>query len=406
MVLGVGGFGITYLAQDYHRNQICAIKEYFPGDLAERDEAGSVSPNRRGGAGAFQDGLLIFRQETEILRLFAGEEGIVGFFRAFQENNTLYYVMEYLDGTSLSGLTKSLGEMIPIPFAAHIISRAGLALDRVHQKGILHLDVSPENIFILKSGLVKLIDFGAARYYTGCENKGVTVHLKPDFAPPEQYSSHAKRGPWTDVYALGATFYYMTTGRKIPAAPIRQEQSGGTLTSLAALAPDAGPQLSAGVEKATRLNPTERYQTVPEFIRDAGLERLATEGKTGLKNQGQQIGGGRHSPGLPRRQQPYLLFTNGVMQGNKWQITDGAEITLGRSSQHSNIVIPDLNISRVHCLIRYDWETGRFFIRDQSSNGTFTSDGRRFAKGMAQPLSPGEEFYLYARTFMIRVGLE
>jgi serine/threonine protein kinase len=439
MVLGVGGFGITYLAQDYQRNQICAIKEYFPGDLAARDEAGGVSPNTKGGAGAFQDGLLIFRQETEILRLFAGERGIVDFSRAFQENNTLYYVMEYLDGASLSGLTKSLGEIIPIPFAAHIISQAGLALERVHQKGILHLDVSPENIFILKSGSVKLIDFGAARYYTGRENKGVTVHLKPDFAPPEQYSSHAERGPWTDVYALGATFYYVTTGRKIPSAPIRQKQGGETLASLEALAPGADPQLSAGVEKAVRLNPAERYRTVAEFICGAGLERLATEGKTGdggfsgggmgriwaeikeqgrqiaggagerwaeIKNQGRQIIGGRNAPGIPRREQPYLLFTNDFMRGSKWHIADGSEITLGRSAQHSNIVIPDPNISRVHCLIRYDWGTSRFFIRDQSSNGTFGSDGRRFAKGIAQTLSPGEEFYLYARMFTIKVGLE
>jgi serine/threonine protein kinase len=444
MVLGVGGFGVTYLALDYLRNQICAVKEYFPGDLAARDEDGCISPKNKESEGAFQDGMLIFRQETEMLRLFAGERGIVDFSRAFQENNTLYYVMEYLDGASLYGLAKSMGETVPLNFAAHIITRAGWALDKVHQKGILHLDVSPENIFILKSGSVKLIDFGAARYYTDCGNKGVTVHLKPDFAPPEQYSSHAERGPWTDVYALGATFYYVTTGRKIPAAPIRQKQSGEVPASLGALAPDADPRLSAGVEKATRLNPAERYQSVPEFIRDAGLEQLAAEGKISggslsgiggvseiwaeireqgrqiiggvggrwaelkneIKNQRRQIVDGIHPPEPPRRAQPYLLCTNGSMRGVKWQIVDNAEIALGRSAQHSNIVISDLNISRVHCLIRYDWGTSRFFIRDQSSNGTFGSDGRRFAKGVVQPLSPGEEFYLYARTFTIKVGLE
>jgi hypothetical protein len=452
MVLGVGGFGVTYLAQDYLSHQICAIKEYFPDDLAARDEEGRVLPKSIGSADAFQDGMLIFRQETEILRLLAGERGIVNFTRAFQENDTLYYVMEYLDGANLYGLAKGLGETVPLNFAAHIITRAGWALDKVHQKGILHLDVSPENIFILKSGSVKLIDFGAARYYTGSGNQGITVHLKPDFAPPEQYLSHSKRGPWTDVYALGATFYYVTTGQKIPAAPIRQKQSGESLARLDVLASEAGPQLSAGVEKATRLNPAERYQSVPEFIRSAGLEQLAAEGHPGvgrfagnfpgaggmsdlwagikaqgrqikaqgrqivdgmggrlaefkneIKSQGRQIAAEVHSLG---RGQPYLLFTNGSMRGIKWQMADNMEIALGRSAQHSHVVIPDLNISRVHCLIRYDGSANRFLIRDQSSNGTYGSDGRRFAKGVAQPLSPGEEFYLYARTFTVKVGLE
>ncbi|MDR1192898.1 MAG: FHA domain-containing protein [Peptococcaceae bacterium] len=266
-VLGIGGFGITYLAMDTGAGATCAIKEYFPAALATRSgEGGGVAINGKSSREPFLHGIKVFQNEVSLLRGFQGEPLIVQARDYFEENGTAYFAMEYLDGVSLMGLARSGGNFIPYGFAKEILLKAGEALAKVHQKNLLHRDVSPENIFITREGQVKLIDFGATRYFVGEMSKSLSVVLKPGFAPPEQYSSRGNQGPWTDIYALAATFYYVLTGVKVPEAPDRL--SGKAVEKLTAMIPGLDHRVAEAVDKALRLNYKERYQTVDEFLRE------------------------------------------------------------------------------------------------------------------------------------------
>lgn len=212
-VIGFGGFGITYIGYDAALKHKIAIKEYLPGEFATRCEGDSAvtvfSSDEK--HEQFSDGIVKFVDEAKRLAKFQNVEGVVSIFDSFKENNTAYIVMEYLEGETLRekierekhiDFVESLNYIIPILDA----------LTEIHKEGILHRDISPDNIFVTNDNQVKLIDFGAARYATTTHSKSLSVIVKPGYAPMEQYRSRGDQGSWTDVYACAAVLYKMITG--------------------------------------------------------------------------------------------------------------------------------------------------------------------------------------------------
>jgi len=438
-VLGLGGFGITYLALDTLTQTTIAIKEYFPSSLAVREGDGTMKFNGKGDTRVFDHGMRAFIREAQSLHKFIGAENIVQVSHAFNENGTAYFVMEYLNGINLKVLRKGMGGKPPFVFAYNILLTLAKALGKVHEAGLLHRDVSLENVFVTKDGRVKLIDFGATRYYVGDESRSLAIVLKPGFAPPEQYTSKGEQGPWTDVYALAATFYNFVSGARVPEAPDRL--AGTQLQPLSELVPGIDKRLSAVIDKALALNFKKRYQSMDEFenaLRKYGpgeAEEVVFEGagndavmENYLPGKPPQ-GNGRLDSGsvvpsskagdsvlmrLAKRAVhrlrisgvPYVRVTTGVQRGEKWAIPYNTDIRIGRQTGTNHIVITDSAISREHCVVRYDQKNGIFFIKDVSSNGTFDEKGKRYEKGRDVVLIPGGGFYLSQNRLMVRVGLE
>jgi serine/threonine protein kinase len=222
-VLGVGGFGMTYLAWDSHLEKPVAIKEYLPGELATRveggTEAGSVMPISGERAADYRWGLERFLQEARTLARFE-HPNIVRVLRYFEANRTAYMVMDYERGEPL----KTVLQHNPQPPEALLKELArplleGLAV--VHAGGFLHRDIKPENIVVRASGQPVLIDFGAARHAIGGSTRSLTAVLTPGYAPLEQYSGEGKQGPWTDLYAFAGVLYRAVTNHAPPDAVSR-----------------------------------------------------------------------------------------------------------------------------------------------------------------------------------------
>ena len=263
-VLGQGGFGITYIAQDYQTKERVAIKEYLPTDFAGRDRGSSsvqiYSGERKDN---FEYGKVQFLQEAKTLAAFNGDEHIVRIYSYFEENNTAYFVMEYVDGCALDKYMAQKGGRLSVDEANRLLLPLMQSLDKVHAKGIVHRDIAPDNIIITKDSNAKLIDFGAARYSTGEKSKSLDVILKHGFAPREQYMRRGRQGPYTDVYALAATYYYAITGKVPPDAIERTEED--VLFPPSSLGVKISAKTEDALLKALEITSSERYQSMGEF---------------------------------------------------------------------------------------------------------------------------------------------
>lgn len=227
--LGHGGFSVTYLAWDALLLHKVAIKEYLPSEYATRRPGESRLTIFSGKEGEyFQFGKEKFLDEAKRLSAFQNEDGIVHVYDCFSANETAYLVMEYLDGITLSEYLKKetavspQGRIAPEE-AISMLTPVMLSLQRVHDSGMIHRDIAPDNIMLLKDGGVRLIDFGAARHAVHDCGKSMTVIIKDGYSPEEQYNSHGVQGPAADVYALSATLYQMITGITPPGAIERGE---------------------------------------------------------------------------------------------------------------------------------------------------------------------------------------
>lgn len=227
--LGHGGFSVTYLAWDALLLHKVAIKEYLPSEYATRRPGESRLTIFSGKEGEyFQFGKEKFLDEAKRLSAFQNEDGIVHVYDCFSANETAYLVMEYLDGITLSEYLKKEAAVSPQgriapEKAIALLTPVMLSLQRVHDSGMIHRDIAPDNIMILKDGGVRLIDFGAARHAVHDCGKSMTVIIKDGYSPEEQYNSHSVQGPAADVYALSATLYQMVTGITPPGAIERGE---------------------------------------------------------------------------------------------------------------------------------------------------------------------------------------
>lgn len=227
--LGHGGFSVTYLAWDALLLHKVAIKEYLPSEYATRRPGESRLTIFSGKEGEyFQFGKEKFLDEAKRLSAFQNEDGIVHVYDCFSANETAYLVMEYLDGITLSEYLKKEATVLPQgriapEKAISMLTPVMLSLQRVHDSGMIHRDIAPDNIMLLKDGGVRLIDFGAARHAVHDCGKSMTVIIKDGYSPEEQYNSHSVQGPAADVYALSATLYQMITGITPPGAIERGE---------------------------------------------------------------------------------------------------------------------------------------------------------------------------------------
>lgn len=281
-VLGEGGFGITYIGIDLNLQSRVAIKEYFPLGLVSRETTGvtrtSVSPLTGEKGNIYDNGLRKFVEEAQGVSKFDSLEGIVTVKDFFFENATAYMVMEYLDGSTLKAYLKEHEGKIPAEQALKYIRPIIEALQKVHESGMIHRDISPDNIMLTKEGKVKLIDFGSARALTRDENQTFTIMLKHGYAPPEQYQTKENQGPWTDVYGICATLYRMITGKVPPSAMDRYEHD--PMKSFTELGIQAPAYVEQVIKRGMALQIQNRYQSMKELYADLYLN----EGKDGKKN--------------------------------------------------------------------------------------------------------------------------
>ncbi len=264
-VLGQGGFGITYLGMDLNLYKKVAIKEFLPSSLASRDVGMSTIIPFKGSAETFfSKGLQSFIQEARSVAKFSRNVHIVNVNNYFEDNNSGYMVMDYLDGEPLSDLLKRKGGKLPLDVALKILNPIFNALQDVHSMGIYHRDISPQNIIITRDGVPVLIDFGAARYIVGEQSHSLDVILKPGYSPLEQYASKGKIGPWTDIYACGAIFYQMITG-KLPRPATDRVYSDDLIQPSDIDGINISPNLNDIILRALAVRIEDRFQTISEF---------------------------------------------------------------------------------------------------------------------------------------------
>jgi serine/threonine protein kinase len=257
-VLGIGGFGLTYLATDRNLNLKVALKEYLPSGIAARSDDSSIRPVDESSAQTFEWGKQRFLDESRTLASFR-HPAIVRVMRFFEANATAYMVMEFVEGQTLPDWAAARR-----PFAENVLT--GIAaplldgLEVIHAGGYLHRDVKPQNIFMRTDGAPVLLDFGSARQ--ALQKTELTSIVSPGWAPFEQYHSGGKQGPWSDLYAVGGVLYWLVTGEKPIEAVARIRKD--TLKPAAA-APGYTPAFLEAIDWALRVNEDERPQSVAEF---------------------------------------------------------------------------------------------------------------------------------------------
>jgi serine/threonine protein kinase len=264
-LLGRGGFGATYLAWDINLRVRKAIKEFLPRQLVSRVSGGGQVHPYSGSRDAFNVGLEQFLREARNLAQVRDNPVIIAVLDFFQENDTAYMVMEYLDGSTLEQYMTAKGRL-DISVILELVVPVADALRACHAIGLIHRDIAPDNIFLTSDGRVKLLDFGAARFAIGSRSTNLSVILKEGYAPFEQYQRNGRQGPWTDIYALTATLYRLLTNELPTTAP---DRVGGTRLPLPA---EKGIKLAGGLQallqKGLAIRPEERYQTVDAFLSD------------------------------------------------------------------------------------------------------------------------------------------
>jgi len=287
-VLGAGGFGITYKAYDGLLNTWIAIKEYFPSGVACRSSSDNTvilyTQNERSD---YLHGMQKFMDEARKLVRFNKNPNIVSVYDFFECNNTAYMVMEYLDGENLRDYFKKAQSVADEAMTLQIAFSVMDALEAVHSVGLIHRDVSPDNIFICRDKTIKLIDFGEAKLSVGAENKTHTIVLKHGFAPPEQYMSKGIQGPWTDIYAFGATLYRIMTEKTPIDSTSRMMED--TLIPCNRINPNIPAYICKVIDKAMSINATRRYRTIAEMRKDFLREKIADDVKKKEPNRIRQI---------------------------------------------------------------------------------------------------------------------
>ncbi len=285
-VLGAGGFGIVYLALDHVLLRHVAVKEYMPTALAGRGQGAMVSVRSATLTRTFAAGLESFFNEARMLASF-DHPSLVKVYRFWKANGTAYMVMPYYAGQTLKEARRGMSAAPDEAWLRALVEPLLGALELLHGEGVYHRDIAPDNILLLPDGRPVLLDFGSARRVIGDRTQSLTATLKPNFAPVEQYADEAgmRQGPWTDIYALGATVHYLLTGHAPPPAvmravrdalPVLGTRAGATTPFLAtidwtlALAPDDRPQDVASVRQGfsgARVppRPTARHVAGPDL---------------------------------------------------------------------------------------------------------------------------------------------
>lgn len=359
-VLGEGGFGITYLGWDETLALRVAIKEFLPHYLATRSADGvSVQVYQPDKMGEFAYGLEKFLDEARLLARFADHPGIVAVRDFFAAHRTGYLVMNYLDGMTFQNYLAGQGGRITINQALRILTPVMDTLREIHETGLLHRDISPDNLFLPTDRPAKLIDFGAARTALGERSCSLSVIVKPGYAPEEQYRSRGQQGPWTDIYALGATFYCALTGERPPPAPDRLYQD--TLIPPSALGAGLPHAAESVLLKALAVRSEQRFQTVAEF--QAALE-WALEG-FGVADRALATATPSATPAAPVAAEEPASQRSELLKDRYWLVEN-----LERSEWGATFLAVDQE-TRQQCLIKRfslqradDWKSIELFERE------------------------------------------
>lgn len=387
-VLGIGGFGITYLAYDCKEKRRVAVKELFPcKDVTRRADSQEIQIHP-GQESFFLHVKQRFIEEAQNLNRFRGCPGIVNVYHYFEENHTAYYVMEYLEGQDLKHALKQRGTMGWGQLSAYVRMLLR-ALYVLHGQNLIHRDISPDNIFLTKDNRAFLIDFGSVRCYKN--PGGLTTFLKACFAPPEQYREKGNHGPWSDIYSLSVTLYYALSGVMPQKAPDRLLDE--RTIYLGTLCPGLPDHVAAAITKGMAVRAEERFQNVADFG-----ERLFP---------GQRLFGGQPEGAFgvrtgQRRRGWRLVFVRGRYQGKSMELWPGQLVTVGRYSGCTISYPADSrNISRAQCSLLLDGQ-GRLCVRDEkSSNGTFLN-GKRLPPKVWQPLAEGNHISFAQEVYQVR----
>ncbi len=264
-VLGIGGFGITYLAEDTDLQQNVVIKEYYPREIAGRiyDKDGNMNvvPREKDSRRRFLKGKKDFLKEARRMSKLFDIPEVVKVLDWFEENGTAYLAMEYIRGISLDNYLQN--QDVPFSFqqAWKMLEPVAEALEKIHKTGIIHRDLNPGNLMMEENGTIKIIDFGSARPYLETE-KTMTILIKKGYAPPEQYIKKGKQGPWTDVYALCATIYEMVTG--VRPEPSIQRIEKDELYPPSAYGAEILPEEEELLFRGLEVNPKQRFRNMNE----------------------------------------------------------------------------------------------------------------------------------------------
>ncbi len=263
-ILGIGGFGVTYKAFDTRLSSIVAIKEFFPQNLSSRMPGeGELRLFMGDSFKNFQIHKQRFVEEGKNLAKFTGDAHIVNVLDSFEDNNTAYIVMEYLEGVTLKEYMLQSGGVIEYIRATEIMKELLEGLKTIHLKGIIHRDISPDNIYVLRDGCVKILDFGAARF-AAKEEWTQSVVVKKGYAPPEQYRNNMRQSEQTDLYAAGATFYKMLTG-KTPEESIERAEKD-TLQRPSKIISAIDAQTDKFIMKSIALKPELRFKNADAML--------------------------------------------------------------------------------------------------------------------------------------------
>lgn len=258
-VLGRGGFGITYLGADTEQRRPVALKEFFP-EGSRRRQLAVVGPHAMGRPD-FERLIEQYVSEGELISRFT-HPGIVAVYDVFSENGTAYMAMEYHAVPDLADVLQD--GPVDVELALRYIESLGSALSVLHEGGVLHRDVKPANILVYPDGRAVLIDFGTAREFIAGQTKRMTTMLTPGYAPLEQYTEQARRGPYTDIYGLGGTLYHMLSGQR--PVPATDRAVGIELRRLSDLVPGLSPVVVDAVHEALAMQAQKRPQTVAQFL--------------------------------------------------------------------------------------------------------------------------------------------
>lgn len=273
-ILNAGGFGIVYLARDQKNDKQVVIKEYMPSKLAQRLDDGFVMPLGGKQAEHFNEGMRLFLQEaTALIKL--KHPNIVRVLNFFRAHNTVYMVMEYRPGKNLQHYVKAHGGSMSENFIRTVFPPLLDGLRLVHEKGFLHLDLKPGNVHLCPGGVPLLLDFGAVHSRSASRKLQMTQVVTPGFSPLEQYNLSGFVGPWTDIYAIGATMRACIEGQS-PVSAKDREIKDKMRPAVSAFKRKYSNSLLAAIDWAMEMDPLLRPQHVDELVEAMNREE---EGK-------------------------------------------------------------------------------------------------------------------------------
>ena len=281
--IDMGGFGITYRCYDTTLGIAVAVKEFFPAGLVNRAPGESVVGLLSGDKQQqYRVELKRFLMEAQSIAQFGKAKDIVNVYAFFEENNTAYIIMEYIDGVLLKDYLKKQGKMEP-QVALHIIDLIINAVKKIHSKGIIHRDISPDNIFISSEDAIKVFDFGAAQLNDSTEGKNCEKVIKVGYSAPEQYRDKSNQGFYTDIYSVGAILYQMLTGIKPMESTEREHKD--TLKSPLELGVKIEPNVDRAIMEAMAVQPELRFQNIQQFEDALHSKRIAEYPNVKLKKK-------------------------------------------------------------------------------------------------------------------------